>query len=232
MAGIASERARMAVGSPTVSSPTTPHRPSGRRRRVGEDRILSLPNVVTTLRLVLVPVFVWLLVQPGHRDWFDAAVLLAVLGSTDWIDGQLARRLDQVTNLGKVLDPTADRVLLATSVIGILAFGAVPVPIAVIAMLREGLVAVAAIALAMAGARRVDVTMIGKAGTFGLMCAFPLFLAGHSTVGWHHVAIILAWIAATVGLVFSWASVALYVPLARAALQQGRRARQGRSGGS
>ena len=182
-----------------MSPPTTPHRPSGRRRRVGEDRILSLPNVVTTVRLVLVPVFVWLLVQPGHRDWFDAAVLLAVLGSTDWIDGQLARRLDQVTNLGKVLDPTADRVLLATSVIGILAVGAIPVPVAVIAMVREGLVAVAAIALALAGARRVDVTMIGKAGTFGLMCAFPLFLAGHSTIGWHHVATVLAWIAATAG---------------------------------
>jgi hypothetical protein len=78
-----------------------------RVRRVGEDRILSLPNVVTTARLVLVPAFVWLLVQPHHRDWWDAAVLLAVLGSTDWVDGQLARRLDQVTNLGKVLDPLA-----------------------------------------------------------------------------------------------------------------------------
>ena len=210
----------------------TRRRRAGRKRRVGEDRILSLPNVVTTVRLVLVPVFVWLLVQPDHRDWFKAAVLLAVLGSTDWLDGQLARKLDQVTNLGKVLDPTADRVLLATSVIGILAVGAVPVPIAVIAMVREGLVAVAAITLALAGARRVDVTMIGKAGTFGLMCAFPLFLAGHSTVSWHHVATVLAWIAATVGLVFSWASVALYVPLARAALQKGRRARQGSSGGS
>ena len=88
---------------------------------MGEDRILSLPNVVTTARLVLVPAFVWLLVQPHHRDWWDAAVLLAVLGSTDWVDGQLARRLDQVTNLGKVLDPLADRTLLVTAVIGILA---------------------------------------------------------------------------------------------------------------
>ncbi len=84
-------------------------------RRVGEDRIVSLPNVVTTARLVLVPVFVWLLLQPHHSDWFHAAVLRAALGSTDWLDGHLARRLDQVTILGKVLDPTADRVLLATA---------------------------------------------------------------------------------------------------------------------
>src|SRR3984957_14004847 len=130
----------------------------GRKRRGGEDRILSLPNVVTTARLVLVPLFVWLLAQPHHRDWFSAAVLLAVLGSTDWVDGQLARRLDQVTNLGKILDPTADRVLLATATIGILTVGAVPTPIAVIAIVREALVAIAALTLAALGARRIDVT--------------------------------------------------------------------------
>ena len=166
----------------------------------------------------------WLLLQPHHRDWFAAAVLLAALGTTDWLDGQLARRLDQVTKLGKVLDPVADRVLLATAVIGILAVGAVPVPIAVIAMAREGLVAVATVALAMAGARRIDVTLVGKAGTFGLMCAFPLFLAGHSTIGWHHTALVLAWVAAVIGLTLGWASVVLYVPLARRALADGRAA--------
>lgn len=193
-------------------------------RRVGEDRILSLPNVVTSVRLVLVPVFVWLLVQPHRSDWFQAAVLLAALGSTDWVDGQLARRLDQVTNLGKVLDPTADRVLLATAVIGILAAGAIPVPVAVLALAREGLVAIAAVGLALAGARRIDVTLIGKAGTFGLMCAFPLFLAAHSTIGWHHTALLLAWAAATVGLGLGWVSVVVYIPLARAALAEGRAA--------
>ena len=196
-------------------------RPS-RARRTGEDRILSLPNVVTSVRLVLVPIFVWLLVQPHHRDWFAAAVLLAAAGSTDWVDGQLARRLDQVTNLGKILDPTADRALLATSVIGILAVGAVPTPLAILALSREGLVAVAAIGLALAGARRIDVTLIGKAGTFGLMCAFPLFLAAHSTIGWHGTALVLAWVAATAGIVLGWISVVLYVPLARAALVSGR----------
>ena len=215
--------------TPPPVRPNSQPRPSG---RVGEDRILSLPNVVTTSRLVLVPVFVWLLVQPHHRDWFEAAILLAALGSTDWVDGQLARRLDQVTNLGKVLDPTADRVLLATAVIGILAVGAVPIPVAVIAIAREGLVAVAAVGLALAGARRIDVTLIGKAGTFGLMCAFPLFLAGHSTVGWHHIALLLAWAAAIIGLVLSWASVVVYIPLARGALAAGRTAGGGGQGAS
>jgi len=195
---------------------------SAKPRRQGEDRILSLPNVVTTARLVLVPVFVVLLVQPHHRDWYSAAILLAVLGSTDWVDGQLARRLDQVTTLGKILDPTADRVLLVTAVIGILAVGAVPIPIAIIAISREGLVAIAAVVLAALGARRIDVTLIGKAGTFGLMCAFPLFLTGHSSASWHHVALILGWIASIGGLTFGWISVLVYVPLARQAIMDGR----------
>ncbi len=204
-----------------MAPPSASPRPR-RARRTGEDRILSLPNVVTSARLVLVPMFVWLLVQPHHRDWFAAAVLLAALGSTDWVDGQLARRLDQVTNLGKILDPTADRALLATAVIGILAVGAVPTPVAVLALAREGLVAAAAIGLALAGARRIDVTLIGKAGTFGLMCAFPLFLAAHSTIGWHRTALVLAWVAGTAGIVLGWLSVVFYVPLARAALASGR----------
>lgn len=208
-----------------MTSETAESKARRKRRRVGEDRILSLPNVVTSARLVLVPVFVWLLVQPDHRDWFNAAVLLAVLGSTDWVDGQLARRLDQVTTLGKILDPTADRVLLVTAVIGILAVGAVPVPIAAVAIAREGLVAIAALTLAALGARRIDVTVIGKAGTFGLMCAFPFFLAGHSNISWHHLSLVFGWITAIFGLVFGWLSVAVYVPLAKTAVTEGRKRR-------
>jgi cardiolipin synthase len=189
-----------------------------RGKRQGEDRILSLPNAVTTVRLVLIPVFVWLLAEPRRRGWFTAAILLAALGITDGLDGQLARRLGQVTNLGKVLDTVADRVLLATAVIGALAVGAVPVGIAVATIAREGVVATSAVALALAGARRIDVVPLGKAGTFGLMCAFPLFLAGSSPVGWHHLATVLAWVAAVAGLTLAWASLAMYAPRARLAL--------------
>ncbi|MDA8301823.1 MAG: CDP-alcohol phosphatidyltransferase family protein [Actinomycetota bacterium] len=189
-----------------------------RGKRQGEDRVLSLPNAVTTVRLVLIPVFVWLLAEPRRRGWFAAAVLLGALGMTDGLDGQLARRLGQVTNLGKVLDTVADRVLLATAVVGTLAVGAVPVGIAVATIAREGVVATSAMVLALAGAPRIDVVLLGKAGTFGLMCAFPLFLAGSSTVGWHHVATVLAWVAAVAGLALAWASLAVYAPRARAAV--------------
>ena len=171
---------------------------------------------------MLVPVFVWLLAEPGRKDWFAAAVLLGTLGLTDGLDGQLARRLGQVTNLGKVLDTVADRVLLGAAVIGTLAVGAVPVGVAAAAIARESLVATTALVLVLAGAGRVDVVRLGKAGTFGLMCAFPLFLAGSSTVGWHQVATVMAWFAAVPGLVLAWASLAVYAPKARAALAKRR----------
>lgn len=196
--------------------------PERKPRRQGEDRLWSVPNGITVVRFVLVPVFVWLLAQPHHRDWWPAAVVLAVAGSTDWLDGQVARRFDQVTNLGKVIDPLADRLLLATAVIGILVVGAVPLVIAVVAIGREALVAVAALALAIAGARRIDVTRMGKAGTFGLMVAFPFFLTGHSSVGWHGTAEVLGWVSAVGGLILGWGSVYGYVPRARAALEAGR----------
>jgi len=186
----------------------------------GEDRILTAANAFTALRLLCVPIFVWLLARPHHRGWFPAAVLLAALGATDWVDGQLARRLHQVTRLGKVLDPTADRILLATATIGILAVGAVPLPIAVVALVRESLVAGGAIALTVAGVAPIEVRRAGKAGTFGLMCALPLFLAGHSTIGWHATANLLAWVCAITGLVMGWVAVAIYVPLATAAFGQ------------
>jgi cardiolipin synthase len=83
-------------------------------------------------------------------------------------------------------------------------------------------VAGATLALAALGARRIDVTWFGKAGTFGLMIAFPLFLASHSTLGWADVADDLAWLAGIPGLALGWIAAALYVPMARRALREGR----------
>jgi cardiolipin synthase len=87
---------------------------------------------------------------------------------------------------------------------------------------REALVAGATLALAALGAKRIDVTWFGKAGTFCLMFAFPLFLASESTVGWADVAEALAWMIGIPGLALSWYSAALYVPMARQALAEGR----------
>ena len=186
-----------------------------------EDRVLTLPNAVTVARLCLLPIFLWVLL--GRHDRYAAAAVLACMGATDWIDGYLARHLHQVSAVGKVLDPVADRLLLIGGVGAIIWSGAAPIWVAALVLAREAVVAVATITLAVLGARRIDVTWFGKAGTFGLMVAFPLFLVGHSTASWHGFAETGAWIAALPGLAFGLYALALYVPLARAALADGRR---------
>jgi cardiolipin synthase len=96
---------------------------------------------------------------------------------------------------------------------------------------REVLVAGATLALAAAGARRIDVTWFGKAGTCGLMLAFPLFLTSHSTISWHELAGTLAWLTGIPGLIFSYIAAALYVPIGLRALREGRSARDVRTAG-
>ena len=187
---------------------------------VRTDRILTVHNVITVVRLAMLPVFLWLLF--AQEDRAKAAALLAVLGVTDFLDGYIARHFHQESDLGKVLDPVADRLLFFVGVGGILIDGSVPTWFAMAVLVREALVAGATLALAALGARRIEVTWFGKAGTFFLMIAFPLFLAAESTLGWADQAETLAWIAGIPGLVLSWYSAALYVPLARRALDESR----------
>jgi cardiolipin synthase (CMP-forming) len=189
----------------------------------GEDRVLTLPNALSAVRLACIPVFVVLLTIDGRRHWVAAAILLAVVGATDWVDGQLARRLHQVSTVGKVLDPLADRLLLVVGAVSIIAVGAVPVWVAVVFLTREVLVASGFLVVAARGGRRMDVQWAGKAGTFALMCALPLFLLGHSPVSWHEVPEILAWVTTVPAVGFGWYAAITYAPKARQALLEARR---------
>jgi cardiolipin synthase len=128
-----------------------------------------------------------------------------------------------VSTVGKVLDPIADRVLLLVGVAAILADGAVPAWVAWAALAREVLVAGAFLVLAALGARRIDVQWAGKAGTFGLMFAFPLFLMGHDTsFALHDAAEVFAWCCVIPALVLAWYAAITYIPIARKALEEGR----------
>ena len=121
----------------------------------GLDRIFTLPNVITMVRLVCIPLFVWLLF--GAHEQTVAAILLAVLGATDWVDGYVARHFGQVTTLGKVLDPAADRLLVGTAVISIMVYGAVPLWFGIATIgVCELLVSVMVLTLASLGASRID----------------------------------------------------------------------------
>jgi cardiolipin synthase (CMP-forming) len=192
------------------------------------DRRLTIPNVISVVRLCCLPLFLYLLF--GRENRAAAAWLLAALGTTDWIDGYIARHFDQVSELGKILDPVADRLLFFVGVGGIMVDGSCPLWFGIAVLVREVLVAGATLALAALGPRRIDVTWFGKAGTFGLMVAFPLFLASHSTLGWADTAEVLAWIAGIPGLVFGYISLVMYVPLGIEALRAGRADRASRVG--
>lgn len=186
-----------------------------------EDRILTVPNAVTVVRLACVPLFLWLLFGRDNRA--AAAYLLAALGATDWVDGYVARHFHQVSTVGKVLDPVADRVLLGVGIVAILVDGSVPAWIAWAVIVREVAISVATVALAAAGARRIDVQWAGKAGTLALMVAFPLFLGSHAdNLGWDGLAGVLAWVFVVPGLALAWYAAVMYIPLARVALAEGR----------
>ena len=187
--------------------------------------VFTIPNIITLIRLCTLPVFVYLLF--GADDRWAAGWVLFAIGSTDWLDGFLARRWNQVSNVGKILDPVADRLLFFVGVVSIIIDGSVPVWFAVAVLVREAAVAIGTISLAAMGASRIDVTWYGKAATFALMGAFPAFLVGasdHATADGFRA---LAWVVGIPGLALAYWSALLYVPLGRKALAEGRAARGG-----
>jgi len=188
----------------------------------GMDRIWTVPNLLSVGRLALLCGFVVLLFDARER--VAAAALLAVAGVTDFLDGFLARRLNQVTTIGKILDPTVDRIVLGTAVIAMVVYGAAPVWLVALVLGREALVSIAVLVLAALGARRLDVLFIGKAGTLGLMVSFPLLLAGHGPGSLARAVSDLAWVLLVPSLACSLIAAAAYVPLARRALAEGRAA--------
>jgi cardiolipin synthase len=144
-------------------------------------RILTVPNGITFVRICLIPVFAWLLAT--HRD-LAAALLLGGIASTDFVDGKIARRFNQVSELGKALDPVADRLLLLTAVVGVIWRGdIVPLWLAVVVLARE--VAVSAWVIYLTGRRapRIDVRYVGKAGALCLMFSIPLFIGASGVSG-------------------------------------------------
>lgn len=182
--------------------------------------LATWPNLISLLRLAAIPIFVWLLL--GREDRASAAWLLAFLGATDWIDGWIARRFDQVSEIGKILDPTADRLMFLVAIASMMIDGSVPLWFAWAALAREAVVSVTAVVLGLLGARRIDVTWWGKTSTFGLMFAFPLFLASYADLSWSSAAEVLAWVIGIPSLILHYYAAAGYVPLAREAIRAGR----------
>ena len=133
---------------------------------------LTIPNLVTFARFLLVPVFVWFMFQD---EYWNALITLIVLFSTDWIDGFLARLLNQVSTVGKWLDPLADRLSLWVVIITVAVSGVAPLWI-VFALVVPDLVLAGLMAIIYAGNPQMEVTLLGKARTAALMLGVPLLL--------------------------------------------------------
>ena len=186
------------------------------------DTLWTLPNLFTLIRLLCLPLFVWLLVGLPSRQ--AAAWLLGGLGATDWVDGYLARRLGQTSEFGKKFDPTVDRLLFVVGIVAIMVNDAMPVWFGVAVLAREvlvgGSVAIATLAFDM---QRFDVTWWGKTATFLLMFAVPGFLMGRSSVPFADAFEVAAWCFGIPGLVLSYYTGIAYVPAIRDGIRTGRR---------
>ena len=193
-----------------MSDPSVPH----------DAGVFTIPNLVTLIRLLCIPVFLILLFVVENR--VAAAILLGALGATDWVDGYLARRFDQVSEVGKIFDPTADRLLFLVAVFAMIIDGSVPVGFAAAVLAREIVVGATVLVLAALGARRIDVTWWGKTGTAGLMVTFPLFLLAVGDVANPGLWEAAAWIIGIPSLLISYYAALTYIPLAREALRAGR----------
>ena len=168
----------------------------------------SVPNLLSLLRLLLVPVFLWLLLA-DYLVW--ALVVLAAAGASDWLDGVIARKFNQITELGKVLDPAADRLYIFATLIGLTINGNIPLWLAVVIIARDVMLLLVYPMLASHGYGPLPVHFIGKAGTFALLYALPLLLMADIWPQANFVVLPLAWAFAYWGIAMYWIAGFIYV---------------------
>lgn len=168
----------------------------------------SIPNMLSILRLIMVPVFLVLLL---NGEFLISLIVLAFASATDWLDGQIARRFNQVTRLGQMLDPAADRLFIFATLIGLTINGNIPLWFSVIVVSRDVMLLAVYPILANHGYGPLPVHFLGKAGTFSLLYALPLLLMADVWPQAQAVILPLAWGFAYWGIGLYWVSGVLYV---------------------
>ena len=177
------------------------------------DRVLTVPNALSFVRLLLVPVFLVLIVR-GEDMW--ALIVLVVSTVTDFFDGVIARRFGQITRLGQLLDPAADRLFIFAAVIGLAVRDVVPWWLMILLISRDLLLVVLGIVLANHGFGPLPVHHLGKFATFALFYAFPVLMLGQAVPETASIAVPIGWAFALWGaFLYWWAGIVYTMETAR-----------------
>ncbi len=189
-----------------------------RSDETSSNRVLTVPNLLSFLRIVFIPVFVFLIVD---RDTtFSGLLVFAAVAWTDWIDGWVARRLGQVSELGKLLDPTADRLAIAAGLVALAVRGAFPWWAASLILVRDAAIVAVGVGLFLRRRVRLDVRPIGKVATFSLMAAVTWISWGNLGYALDDAALALGWVCFAAGIVEYYVAAILYLGDLRAALAE------------
>ncbi len=172
------------------------------------DRIATVPNLLSLVRILLIPVFVLLLLRRGTEA--AGLILLGLVVSTDWIDGYIARHTGQVSNVGKLLDPIADRLAIASGLIALVARGAFPLWAALLVIVRDLLVMIAGGVVVLVARARIDVRWIGKLATFALMSAIPSIAWGNFRLPLHQLTLPAGWVGFWIGITAYYIAAVVY----------------------
>ena len=155
-------------------------------------RVLTIPNVLSVIRLVLVPVFLYLLLARHAYGWATAILMFG--GASDWADGKIARLVaNQSSRLGELLDPLVDRIYMVTVPVGMALAGVVPWWLVAVLLGRDAVLAATLPVVRSRGVTALPVTYIGKGATFALMSGFPLILLGQCDFGWNRAVAAVGW---------------------------------------
>jgi cardiolipin synthase len=176
-------------------------------------RIVTIPNILSLFRLLLIPVFLGFLVL-GQLGW--ALLVIAVSAITDFVDGYIARHFNQISRLGQLLDPAADRLFILATLLGLGWVGVLPWWLVAIIVARDVLLLVLGVVLANHRFGPLPVHHLGKMGTFAILFAMPVLLLAAAVPGTAAVALPLGWAAAIWGVfLYWWAGVAYILQAAR-----------------
>ena len=178
----------------------------------GGGRVFTIPNLISLVRLAGVPVFLWLVlgVRSQTGDWWAVGLLL-LAGASDWLDGKIARALNQQSNLGEMLDPAADRLYIVSTIIALAVRGIIGWWLVALLAARELTLAIDLLFLRRAGYGPLKVSFVGKAATLSLLYAFPLLFLGSHPSSYASVAQVFGWAFALWGTALYWWAAALYL---------------------